>query len=77
MPTNDVVQLHRYPAIVLEKEDQEMWLLWCVTSDLIMEARSKTQPISMFINKKMTEVLGKLLLAGWKIKERYDNVEMV
>lgn len=76
MPTN-VVQLHRYPAVVLEKADQEMWLLWCVTSDKIMEGRSKTQPISMFLNKDMTDVLSKLLLVGWKIKERYDNVEII
>lgn len=78
MSTEDekVIQLHKYSAVILEKDERRMWLMWCVASNKIIEARSKTVPVSMFIYKDVAETTARLREAGWETKKVYDKVEL-
>lgn len=70
------VQLHRYPAIVMEKGDKMLTLVYCATSGRIVDVKSCTVLESQFLHKKMEPTKQRLLEKGWKIKERDENVHM-
>lgn len=76
MPTENVVQIHNYIGIVLEKDDKMLTFVWCEPTGRILDATSLTIPVTPFIHQDINVVYNKLLDVGWKVKERYDNVEM-
>ena len=71
-----VIQLHTYKGIVLDKENGHLVLVWCHKSDKIITAESKTHPASMFLYKDASTTLQRLLDAGWKITERFEDVKV-
>lgn len=77
MPTEgNVVQLHKYPAFVLEKEQHRLTLVWCEPTGKVVDGISTTIPTMPFLHEDINVVYAKLLEAGWKVAERYDNVEV-
>ena len=75
MQTN-VVQLHDYSGVVVDKENGSMMLMWCRTSNIIMDGRSRTHPVHMFVHKNIDDVLPNLLAAGWRVSERFEQVDV-
>lgn len=78
MPTaGNVVQLHKYEGMILDKENGHMMLMWCKASDKVMEASSKTHPVSLFVHQDINELYPKLIEAGWKVTERFSEVDVL
>jgi hypothetical protein len=71
-----MIQLYKYPSIVLTKDDSTLSLVYCERTGIIVGAYSQSLNPEPFNNTKLDWQVERLKSGGWKVDEQHEETKI-